>query len=149
VAAIAEQQSGVVSRAQLERCGLTEAAIFRWAANGRLHRIHPGVYAVGHRALDIRGRLVSALLYAGPHAALSHQTAAWWWRLLDAEPRRIHISAPGDRSSLPGVRIHHPRRVDGVEHRGLPVTTVARTLLDCAATGLRAEVNGLAFATRT
>jgi hypothetical protein len=60
----------------------------------RLQRIHPGVYALGHRALRIEGRLAAALLYAGRGAALSHTTAAWWWGLLDVEPKHIRLSVP-------------------------------------------------------
>ncbi|HKH15856.1 MAG TPA: type IV toxin-antitoxin system AbiEi family antitoxin domain-containing protein, partial [Solirubrobacterales bacterium] len=39
---LAERQWGVVARWQLEQHGLSAAAISRWAASGRLHRIYPG-----------------------------------------------------------------------------------------------------------
>ena len=76
----------------------------------------------------------AALLYAGLDCALSHTTAAWHWGLLTAEPTLIHLSGPGDRKSIRGVRIHHPRHLDAIRHNDLPVTTVPRTLLDLAAT---------------
>src|SRR6202011_519950 len=82
--------------------------------------------------LSTEGRLVAALFCAGPGAALSHSTAAWWWRLIEHEPVRIEISAPRDTRSLPAVLIHHPRHLKRTEHRGLPTTTVAQTLLDFA-----------------
>lgn len=134
VAALAGQQWGVVSRGQLLDCGLDSAAISRWTEQGRLHRIHPGAYAVGHREVEIRGRLVAALFHAGPGAALSHQTGGWWWKLVEAVPRRIHVSTPRDIASRPDVRVHGRRRLDRIRHRGLPVTTPARTLLDLAFT---------------
>jgi Transcriptional regulator, AbiEi antitoxin len=56
---------GVIARWQLEQCGLSAAIISRWVAAGRLHRIHPGVYAVAHRAIPLEGRLLAAILYAG------------------------------------------------------------------------------------
>jgi very-short-patch-repair endonuclease/predicted transcriptional regulator of viral defense system len=133
IALLAKRQWGVVSRKQLERFGLSEAGIARWVSAGRLHRIHRGVYAVGHRALSDEGQLAAALLLASRGAALSHTTAAWWLQLLRNEPRPIHISAPGRRSSVPAVRLHHPRVLERTHHRGLPITTVPRTLLDIAA----------------
>ncbi len=92
----------------------------------------PRVYAVGHAHLDLRGRLVSALLYAGPGAALSHTTAAWWWKLIGSLPTTIHVSAPGDVQSIREVVVHHPRRLHFVSRDGLRVTAVGRTLVDAA-----------------
>src|SRR5215208_401293 len=130
---LAEGQCGVLSSLQLQAAGLTRAAISRWTKAGRLHRIHPHVYALGHAALSLRGRLWAAVLYAGPDAVLSNTTAAWLWGLIDVEPTRIHLTVPGRRPSLPDVRIHHSRQVERGERQALPVTTVARTLLDLAA----------------
>jgi very-short-patch-repair endonuclease len=129
---LAEGQWGVIARWQLERCGLSAAAISRWVASGRLHRIHPGVYAVGHKAVCTEGQLLAAVLYAGPGAALSHASAAHWWQLLPHLPNTTHVQSPRRRRSLAGVRVHHRRSVDRVMHRGLPVTPLARTLVDFA-----------------
>jgi hypothetical protein len=76
--------------------------------------------------------LVAALLYAGSGAGLSHSAAAWWWQLVSDHQQRIHVSAPGKRRSVRGVCVHHPTQVDLTVHRGLPATSVARTLLDLA-----------------
>lgn len=129
---LAEAQHGVVSSAQLQACGLSRAAISRWASAGRLHRVHRRVYAVGHAALSIEGRLFAALLYAGAGAVVSHTTAAWVWSLIETEPTRIHLTVPGRRRSLPDVRLHHSRGVEAAEQCAFPVTPVARTLLDLA-----------------
>jgi very-short-patch-repair endonuclease len=138
VCRVAEQQFGVISYRQLRGCGLSQSMISRWAADARIHRYYPGVYTLGHRALTAEGRLVAALLYAGPGAVLSHHTAAWWWSLLDREPATVDVSAPGRRGSLPEVTVHHPRHLEAVRHRRFPITGVARTLLDSAA-GLSVE----------
>jgi len=137
---LAERQWGVVGVAQLKRAGFTDTRITRWTQAGRLHRLHHGIYAVGHRALGVEGRLFAALLYAGPDALLSHATAAWWWMLWERTPVRIHVSAAGRRPSTRTVRVHHPRHLDGTRHRGLPVTTPARTLLDLAAVSSGADL---------
>jgi hypothetical protein len=132
VARVAGRQCGAISRAQLTASGLSDATISRWVAGGRLHRVHPGVYAAGHVALGSEGKLIAALLYAGPGSALSHVTAAWWWELLGPEPATIHVSALRKRRSLPGLCAHRPRKVDRVFHRGLPVTDVALALVEAA-----------------
>lgn len=129
---LAARQHGVLSRRQMVSAGLSTSAIDRWLASGRLVPIHPRVYALGHEHLDLRGRLLAALFYGGPGAGLSHTTAAWNWALLDTEPCRIHVSAPGDVQSLPNVAVHHPRHLAIVTHRGLRTTPVARTLVDLA-----------------
>jgi predicted transcriptional regulator of viral defense system len=132
LARLAASQSGVVSAAQLHDHGLRRAAISRWVAAGRIHRIHRHVYALGHTALSIDGRLRAALLYAGIGAVLSHTTAAWAWQLIASEPKTIHVTVPGRRRSLPGVRIHHSRHVDATDCRGFQVSSVARTVVDMA-----------------
>ena len=111
---------------------MSGSAISRARMAGRLHRVHPGVYAVGHSALTIEGRFAAALLYLGPGAALSHATAAWWWGLLAAEPFSIQVSVPRRRNPIRGVKIHQPRNLDRVFHRRLPVTPIPRTLLAVA-----------------
>src|SRR3954454_16042673 len=128
--ALARRQRGVVSRQQLRDLGLSDTMVARWLDAGRLHRLHRQVFALGHTALSIEGRLWAAQLYAGPDAVFSHTTAAWLWSLIDAEPKRIHLTAPGRRRSLPEVRIHHSRQVIALHCRGFRVTPVARTLVD-------------------
>jgi very-short-patch-repair endonuclease len=130
---VASSQWGVIGFQQLRDCGVSADTADRWRAAGRLHPVHRGVYALGHPALPIEGRLVAALLYAGPGALLSHQAAGWWWGILDREPGVIDVSAPGRRRSLEGVRVHHPRVLDSTRWRRLPITTVSRTLRDLAA----------------
>jgi predicted transcriptional regulator of viral defense system len=122
---LAERQDGVISRTQLEQCGLSGTGVGRWVAAGRLLRIHRGVYALGHRAVGTRGRLAAALLHAGRGAALSHTTAAWWWQIIRHEPSQIHIVTPGRAGSLPGVQVHRSAQTERVWLRGLPVTPVS------------------------
>lgn len=131
---LATRQDGVVSRRQLLDAGLTSAHIGRWLAAGRLHRIHPGVYSVGHRAVGERGRLIAALLYGGHGSALSHGAGGWWVGLLDERPWRIDICSPHHSSSRPGLTIHHPQTIDRFPHRGLPVVKVPTLLLQLATT---------------
>src|SRR5687768_6344018 len=63
---LAARQHGVVSLRQLQLAGLTASAVRKRATAGRLHRLHRGVYAVGHRRVTGRGRLMAAVLAYGP-----------------------------------------------------------------------------------
>jgi very-short-patch-repair endonuclease len=129
---LAERQWGVIADWQLEQCGVSRSAISRWVASGRLVRIHPRVYALGHKALCTEGRLLAAILYAGPGAELSHASAASWWQLIPYLPNTTDVTSPKQRRSLRAVRVHRAQHIDRVVHRGLPVTPVAKTLLDFA-----------------
>lgn len=85
-----------MSSPQLARLGYSSSAVGRAVEVGRLHRIHRGVYAVGHRRLTWHGRCMAALLASAP-AVASHLSAAWLWGLLRARPGTIHLTAPSRR----------------------------------------------------
>jgi hypothetical protein len=140
VAEIASRQWGVVARWQLLRLGIATATISDWLSRGYLHRIHPGVYAVGHAVLSAEARLAAALFYAGPGSALSHTTRLWWTGLVSTDPGILHVSIPGRRRSVPGIAVHERRRFDRVWHRRLPVTTLGQALLDSATVLSAAEM---------
>ncbi|MBX5440343.1 MAG: type IV toxin-antitoxin system AbiEi family antitoxin domain-containing protein [Solirubrobacteraceae bacterium] len=138
MAALATRQHGLVTRVQARALGLSGSAIARRLAAGRLIAVHPGVYAVGHAALSVRGVWLAAVLACGPRAALSHGSAALLWEIGRGVPRRIHVTVPGTagRDAPRGVRLHRYRSLDPdadvTVRDGIPVTTVERTLLDLA-----------------
>jgi very-short-patch-repair endonuclease len=137
IAALAQRQHGVVSRTQLRALGLADPAITKRAARGRLHRVHRGVYAVGHPVLAARGRWMAAVLAAGPHAVLSHASAAALWELRASAAVIVDVTIAGGGSrKRPRLRIHRARDLTGqtTTHDGIRVTTPARTILDLAAT---------------
>lgn len=101
VSQVASRQWGVIGSLQLRDCGLSRAAVRRCLHREALTLVFPGVYAVGHRSVPIEGRLTAALLYAGPDAALSHATAAWWWKLIPRLPGMIHVSTLSRVRSCP------------------------------------------------
>jgi hypothetical protein len=130
---VASDQWGVISGKQLRDCGVTKSTTESWLKRGRLHLLHSGVYAVGHRSLAFEGRLVAALLYAGRDALLSHVTAAWWWGLISEQPPIMELSAPRRVIRSNGVVVHRrTTRLDSTRHRRFPITSVAQTLLDYA-----------------
>jgi very-short-patch-repair endonuclease len=97
-----------------------------------LHRLHTGVYAVGFRPATRETRWMAAVLASGPTAALSHIDAAMLWEIHDASGVRVHVIASSNRK-VSGICVHRARHLhpdDVTERDGIPVTTVARTLVD-------------------
>jgi hypothetical protein len=136
-AKLAASQWGVVSLAQLREVGIGRGAVHKAVRAGRLHRVHHGVYAVGHTLLRPEGHRLAAVLACGPGAVLSHRSAAAHWELLATSQERIDVTAPRSRQGVPGIRLHTSRSLDAQDttnHEGIPITTVHRTLLDLAAT---------------
>jgi very-short-patch-repair endonuclease len=137
VAELTERQWGVVSGRQLRALGLGADAIHWRARSGRLQRLYHGVYAVGHGVLRVEGRYLAAVLACGEGAVLSHRSAAAQWGLLPTDQAAIDVTARRGRGGAPGIRLHRARSLDARDataHDAIPITTVARTLLDLAAT---------------
>lgn len=136
VAALARRRRGLVTRADLRACGVSDATIAEWIRRGRLVRIHRGVYAYGHASLTAEGRWLAAVLACGPGAVLSHRSAAAAWALLPSARSRFDVIVAGAGGrELPLVDAHRCRLRpdDRTELGGLPITTPMRTLVDLAA----------------
>ncbi len=137
LARIAARQHGVVSFAQLISIGLDKSAIGRRVAAGRLHRIHHGVYAVGHPGLTSTGHWKAATLALGDNAYLSHRSAAELWELLpttESTPSLTIVGTAGRRRRSK-IEVHRSRsltRAMTTTRDNTPVTNVARTLADLA-----------------
>lgn len=132
MARIASRQHGNITREQLLGLGLNDKAIGWRTRSGRLHRVHRGVYAVGRPARTALERASAAVLACGPGAVLSHLSALALWGLAPRWPSRFDVTVPGDRRPA-GIKTHRARLVrrDLRRHIGIPVTSPARTLLDC------------------
>jgi Transcriptional regulator, AbiEi antitoxin len=133
LADLATRQHGVVATRQLARLGYTKSSVAKAAKAGRLHRVHRGVYVVGHRRLSWHGRCMAAVLASYPSVA-SHLSAGWLWGLLQMQPGTVHLTS---RSPRPGKRpfvVHRSDLLvaDRTSRDGIPVTSVARTILDLA-----------------
>jgi hypothetical protein len=135
LAEIAGRQHGIVARRQVEGLGLTGNTADLWVRQGRLHRIHPGVYAVGHTAITPRGRWMAAVLASGPGAVLSHRSAAALWGIWGSGAGDVHVTVPRKTRSQRSIKRHFGALpIDEVTSRdGIPVTSAARAVLDLAA----------------
>jgi hypothetical protein len=79
---------------------------------------------------------MAAVLACGPGAVLSHSDAARLWGILRGTGSgAIHVTAPRTREGAKGIRVHRVRWLDPRDHgriHNIPVTSLARTLLDVA-----------------
>jgi very-short-patch-repair endonuclease len=135
IAELATAQHGVVARRQLLAVGLSSGAIGLRLRAGRLHRIHAGVYAVGHSVLSREARWMAAALFCGPHAALSHRSAAALWGIRAPASGPVEVTVRAKSVSRGSIRRHFALLpADELTiHHGIPTTTVPRTIFDLAA----------------
>jgi very-short-patch-repair endonuclease len=135
LARLASASHGVVTRAELIRAGVSAEAIKQRVRRGALLREHSGVYRVGHRAPSVEARYLAAVLACGEGALLSGPAAAHLLGLIKGPPPPPEVTASA-RRRVPGVTTRRSRcieRGDATSWRGIPTTTVARTLVDLAA----------------
>jgi very-short-patch-repair endonuclease len=141
VAHIAEAQYGLITRDQLREAGLSDAAIGRVVAAKRIFPLFPTVFAVGHRGVGWKGRLLGAALACGEGSVVSHGTAAALLGLWEFRPDRIDVIAPVESGrKIAGVKrrfVPMPSPDERTLHEGVPTTIPSRTVIDVA--GLAGE----------
>jgi hypothetical protein len=133
VATLAARQHGLIRADQLRALGLDQRAISRLAAKGRFHRVYRGVYAVGHLALAREGSWLAAVLASGEGAALGRRSAVEHWAVGRRRVAHSEVIVPRKRREQRSIELVHSRTLappDIVVYKGIPVTHVARTLVD-------------------
>lgn len=144
IAELASKQHGVIAGRQLVELGLSQSAIRSRVASGRLHRVHRGVFSVGHALLTQPGRFMAAVLACGPEAWASHYCSGVLYELGLGTRRLVDVTTRSARGrAITGIRAHTSATLhedDVTEIDGIPCTTLARTLLDIAEDGTRREV---------
>jgi very-short-patch-repair endonuclease len=138
LADLAARQYGLVALWQLQALGLHVKVVDKRVAAGRLHRVHQGVFALGVRRRSHKASLMAAVLACGPRAVLSHRSAASLHGILDDSRSRVDVIAPNRRGRAPrGIAAHRDGTLTAADRTvidGIPCTSLARTLLDIAAT---------------
>lgn len=135
IAGIAIRQHGVVSLGQLTELGMSRNAVSVRCRRGRLHRLHQGVYAVGHCAPSHERDWMAAVLACGEGAVVSHGSAAALWGLLRPISGPVDVSVPSrsGRARRRGIRVHRRRSLNArqvTQRLGIPATAPAQTIAD-------------------
>lgn len=134
IACLAVRQYGLITRGQAEACGMTHNAIAGRLTNGRWQRVRKGVFVINGTPGSWEQQVRAACLAVGDVAVASDLTAARLWGMLLPAPQLIEVATPTQRHArLAGIQ-HHRRSTlhptDVARHRGIPVTSAARTLVD-------------------
>lgn len=135
LAALAYRQHGAAARAQLLSLGYSRHEIQHLLDIAFLHPVWPGVYAVGHRRLSRKGRYMAGVLASGAAALLCDLSAGVAHGITRSRSGLVHVATPSWRKSRPGLRLHTVEDLDryATSVDGIPVMSVARTLLSLAA----------------
>lgn len=135
IAELALRQHNIVARWQLLEAGLTERAIQRRLESGHLHLVFRGVYAVGTPNVTQDGRWMASVLAVRGLRGLGHRSAAALWNLTAIPNAPIEVVTNGSSRRRAGLIVHRSpflTEPDLTSRRGIPVTSVARTLVDLA-----------------
>jgi predicted transcriptional regulator of viral defense system len=138
---LAEQNDGLVTAAQARALGIADSVLARLTQRAKLERVARGVYRIPYFPADRLSQYREAVLWArashGPEqVALSHETALSVYGISDVNPARVHLTVPKNarlrRRKPKWIVIHHGELppTDVTTHEGLPVTTVAKSVLD-------------------
>ena len=132
---LASRQHGLFSTEQARTVGLSSSSLERRTRSGRLEHLAPGVYRVAGAPETWHQLALTACLTE--YGAASHRTAASLLGL-DGFPARIVevVTKRWSRRPNPRVRVHESLDIkdgDVTERMAIPVTTVARTIIDLGA----------------
>ena len=145
---IAESQGGYFTARQARRAGFSYERLSNNASVGRFERIQHGIYRLVHFPHSRFEDLFVAWLRTGPDSVISHESALIVYDISDVLPGEIHVTMPrtGSRRRK-DIRLHTNLLApdETTMREGLPITTVARTIVDVARSGLAEEQVRLAI----
>jgi very-short-patch-repair endonuclease/predicted transcriptional regulator of viral defense system len=135
LAYLSRKQFGLVHRAQLVQIGFSPSGICRAARRGELARFLPGVWRVTSAPRCWEQRPLGAVLWRGEPAVVSHITSAHLQEVLPRTAAPVEITSPRSSAGRPGIITHRCRLqdVEMVNVRGIPCTSIYRTLADLCA----------------
>ncbi|MGH8993158.1 MAG: type IV toxin-antitoxin system AbiEi family antitoxin domain-containing protein [Acidimicrobiia bacterium] len=143
---LAEGQHGLVTLAQLREIGVRPKTLDRIITSGQLVRVAPRVLLVHGAPASWQRRIQAERLSAGDDAVVSHRSAAALYDLDGFDSHRtVHLTVPLHRQKRrrTDVTIHRSPDYELIRpdtRQGIPVTDVARLVLDLYAGEPNAEV---------
>lgn len=144
---LAADQFGYFTAGQAREIGVSHMALVMMERREAVERVSRGVYRLVHFPVGPLSQYMEASLWpVGTVGVISHESALALYNISDVNPARIHITVPRTFR----IRRHIPLRL-AVHHADIPndqrdffegiaVTTVVRTIRDCHATHLGADL---------
>lgn len=143
----AAAQAGHFTTAQAEVAGYSPQLLAKYLANGRVARVRRGVYRLVHFPAGEHEEFVIVWLWSGRAGVFTHETALFLHGISDALPARMHLTLPAEwhrrRLRVPEGVVTHFGGLDSADRSWVgpvPVSGVARTLVDCAQAGVAPEM---------
>jgi predicted transcriptional regulator of viral defense system len=143
----ASEQEGLFTTRQAAEAGYSPQLMVHHLHGGRARRVRRGIYRLVHFPPGEHEELVVAWLWSEREGVLSHQTALALHELSDVLPAQVHLTLPASWRRRrfrvpPGVVLHHAElpAEDRTWSGAVPVTSVRRSLEDCASAGLTPEL---------
>lgn len=144
---VAAAQEGLFTTRQAAAAGYSPPLLAHHQKAGRIVRVRRSIYRLVHFPPGDHEDLVAAWLWTDAQGVMSHQTALSLHGLSDVLPARVHLTLPlawqHRRLRVPeGLILHHaPVLLDERTWvTAVPITSVRRTLTDCAVDGLSPDV---------
>jgi very-short-patch-repair endonuclease len=138
IAKIGARQDNMISLEQLLSAGLGRGAVAHRVRARSMQRLHRTVYLLGAAPPTLMGRTRAAAMACGAGAVVSHRSAAEMFGLLPESKGDVDVTVAGRNfAARSGIRRHRVARLprhEVTKMRGIPMTTVARTIADLAAT---------------
>jgi hypothetical protein len=148
IAKVGAAQYGLVELGQLAAMGVRRHHVESRVRRGSLERVRSGVFVIAGTPPSFEQSALAAVLAAGPHAVASHTTAALLWALPLVEHEMFEVSTARPHwARMRGVRAHRTVAFLSCEHTThcrIPVTTVARTLVDLSGSFSVAQLGRMA-----
>jgi predicted transcriptional regulator of viral defense system len=145
--AIASAQEGLFTTEQAAAAGYSLPLLAHHLAGNTIRRIRRGIYRLVHFPAGEHEDLVIAWLWSEQCAVISHHSALSRHGLSDALPALLHLTLPSTwrkrRLRVPeGLVLHYADLANSEQtwFGPVPITSVARTLVDCAEIGLAPEL---------
>ena len=135
---LAEDQHSVVSIKQMLECGATRKWSLRRSTAGIIVKAGPSAFRMGGVRRTFENRAMAAVLSSQAPALVSHCSAAYLHGFEDVSlPGFVDITVPRHRrpKARAGITVHESLAFDLAEptlRNRIPVTGVARSILDCA-----------------
>jgi hypothetical protein len=135
IAALGLKHERIVSIRQLRMLGLGSNDVTRRVRDGRLTRLHQGVYLVGPGLPTRKGRWLAAVVALLPDAFLGYRSAGVIHDLGGFEGKDTDIVVSRSVRSRKGIAVHVTRTLqpnDTTKIDGIPCTSIERTIVDLA-----------------
>jgi predicted transcriptional regulator of viral defense system len=140
--AAAAQQGGYFTAAQAKAVGYSYQAQAHHITAGNWRRVGRGLFRLAEWAPQPHDDLFRWLLWSRRQGVISHESALSVHGLGEFESPRTHLTVPSRFTKTDdGIVLHHADLPEeDIDTRpGFPVTTMARSLIDVAATGADEE----------